>query len=382
MKIFAFHLMNDYSGSPKVLMQLIKIWKKNDINVVLVTNSSTSGFLSNLEGVEYKYNNYSWSANKLMRLFNLIMSQLRLVIKIWGNVKQDDIIYINTVLPFGAAFLGKLKGARIIYHLHETSINPKILKLFLFGITKWAADDIIFVSKYLASTEAFPDNNSHILYNAIENNFLAKALASNPQELKYKNVLMVCSLKDYKGVNEFTNLAMINPHFNFKLVLNSSQKDIDQYFTRTDISKNLKIFSTQTNLHPFYQWTDVILNLSWTSRWIETFGLTIIEAMAYGKPAIVPPVGGIAELVTDSVNGFHVDSKNAADLTEKLNYMLINHKIYNQMSNNSNTLINNYKESVFEQNSLVILGFDESFSTNGNKFQNMEYVNHQAQLTS
>ena len=43
MKIFAFHLLNDYSGSPKVLMQLIKGWTKNNLDVHLVTCKGRNG---------------------------------------------------------------------------------------------------------------------------------------------------------------------------------------------------------------------------------------------------------------------------------------------------------------------------------------------------
>jgi len=33
---------------------------------------------------------------------------------------------------------------------------------------------------------------------------------------------------------------------------------------------------------------------------VETFGLTILEGMTYKLPAIVPPVGGVIELVEEN----------------------------------------------------------------------------------
>jgi len=44
MRIFAFHLLNDYSGSPKVFMQLAKAWSKNNIQVTICTSLSQKGF--------------------------------------------------------------------------------------------------------------------------------------------------------------------------------------------------------------------------------------------------------------------------------------------------------------------------------------------------
>lgn len=40
---------------------------------------------------------------------------------------------------------------------------------------------------------------------------------------------------------------------------------------------------------------------------IETFGITIIEAMALGMPSLVAPQGALAELVHDGVEGRHLD---------------------------------------------------------------------------
>lgn len=63
MKIFAFHLLNDYSGSPKVLMQLVKGWVNEGIETTVVTGAGRNGFLSNLTGVRYKYFTYEFASN-------------------------------------------------------------------------------------------------------------------------------------------------------------------------------------------------------------------------------------------------------------------------------------------------------------------------------
>ena len=44
-KIAFVHLLNDYSGSPKVLSQIVKKYSKNDIELF---TSKDEGFLSNL----------------------------------------------------------------------------------------------------------------------------------------------------------------------------------------------------------------------------------------------------------------------------------------------------------------------------------------------
>jgi glycosyltransferase involved in cell wall biosynthesis len=358
MNIYAFHLLNDFSGSPKVLKQLITGWKKQNVNVTIVTCSGREGFLSNLEDVNYVPYWYRWNKNPFIRLFNLLLSQLLLILKLWSRVKKEDILYVNTVLPFGAALLGKLKGCNVIYHIHETSIKPALLKQFLFGVVKLCATDVVYVSKYLSQTEKITSGTSHVLYNAIETLFIEQANAFSKSRKKTRNVLMIASLKAYKGVYEFVELATQTPEYVFKLVVNASQSDIDLFFVNKVLPSNLTVYTTQKNTHPFYQWADVVLNLSRPDGWVETFGLTILEAMAYHLPVIVPPVGGITELVEDGINGFLVDCRDMHSLRLKLIEIMENDKLYSQMQTKAGVLVKQFDEAAFTAASLRILNYE------------------------
>jgi glycosyltransferase involved in cell wall biosynthesis len=46
--------------------------------------------------------------------------------------------------------------------------------------------------------------------------------------------------------------------------------------------------------------------------WPEPFGMVMIEAMACGTPVIAYPHGSVPEIIADNVNGFIVDSRDAA----------------------------------------------------------------------
>ena len=355
MKIYAFHLLNDFSGSPKVLMQVLKGCVENGLDTTVVSCTGREGFLSDLPGVKYKNYWYRWAANPYLRLLSLMLSQFLMICKLLAIVRREDLIYINTVLPFGAAFLGKVKGCRIIYHLHETTMKPPLLKRFLFGIAYWAADELIYVSRFLAEQEQAANQKVNILYNAIEDSFLQKAISDRKVKKPKGHVLMVCSLKPYKGVREFVALSQRHKDYQFRLVVNASQGQIDLFFRQDFLPDNLQIYPTQTNLHPFYAWADVILNLSRPDGWIETFGLTIIEGMAYGLPAIVPPVGGIIELVEEGQNGYSVDSRDTILLSNTLKKLLDNESQYLAMSECARKRIGAYRESVFQRKSQQII---------------------------
>jgi glycosyltransferase involved in cell wall biosynthesis len=344
MRIVAFHLLNDYSGSPKVLSQLLKGWVKTGHETHIVTCKGRKGFLSDIEGVKYHFYTYKFAPNPLIRLFNLLLSQFIVILKMLFFLKKNDIVYVNTVLPFGGAIIGKIKGCRVIYHIHETSMKPLVLKKFLFGIVKKTAKDVIYVSNYLAEQERLKKIRKHTVYNAIESDFLNYAENNRREHINPSNVLLVCSLKEYKGVNEFLEIASKSINFNFKLVVNANHTEIDSYFKSFRIPENLKIFSTQTNLHPFYQWADIILNLSKPDGWIETFGLTIIEGMSYGLPAIVPEIGGITELVDNNINGYKIDSKKVIEIVQKIQLIFSDKELYHRLNASSIQKIKNFDE--------------------------------------
>lgn len=355
MKIIATHLFNDYSGSPKVLMQLLKGWNKHGITTQLYTCAGREGFLSDLPDVKYSFFNYRFAANPVIRFVNLMVSQIILCVKILKNTENTDIIYVNTVLPFGAAVAGKLKGNRVIYHIHETSMKPAILKSFLFGIVEWCATDIVYVSNYLADQESFSNKKMHVLHNAIENEFLSKAEADAIEKEGLSNVLMVCSLKTYKGINEFVQLSNCLPHHNFRLVLNANKNEIADYFKKVKLPENLEIFETQSNVHPFYKWADVVLNLSKPNEWVETFGLTIIEGMAYGNPAIVPPVGGVTEVIENGVNGFTLDSDDIVEIANKIGVWTSNDNYFKSFRKSARSAVAQYNEDRFILKNIQIL---------------------------
>jgi glycosyltransferase involved in cell wall biosynthesis len=56
----------------------------------------------------------------------------------------------------------------------------------------------------------------------------------------------------------------------------------------------------------------------------EGLPTVIKEAMAVGLPVIASNIGGIPEIITDGYNGFLVESKNAAALANKIEYVLNN----------------------------------------------------------
>lgn len=337
MKVVFAHLLNDYSGSPLILSSIIKAVREKGYEADLFTSGDNEGFLSNLD-VNYYHFPYQFFNNKYIRLVAFMMSQMILFFKVlWRYRNQKEVVfYINTLLPFGLALAGRILGKRVVYHVHETSMKPPAFKTLLKTLAEKTATTAIYVSNDLMQKEALPNVEGKVVYNGLSNDFLAKAKEGKPEKTDDKfRILMLCSLKDYKGVPEFVELAKRLPQYEFELVINATNEAIKEYFGQVPDYPNLTIFPVQSNVHPFYQRADLVLNLSHPETWVETFGMTILEAMHYGIPCIVPPVGGPIELIDNGVQGFQIDQRNLDTIVEKINLIATNASFYNTLSTNA-----------------------------------------------
>jgi glycosyltransferase involved in cell wall biosynthesis len=166
---------------------------------------------------------------------------------------------------------------------------------------------------------------------------------------------MACSMKKYKGIHEFISLAKTLPNVNFNLILNTNKPDIDSYFENETLPINLSIYPATNNLHPFYNNADVVMNLSRPDEWVETFGMTILEAMYYSKPVIVPPVGGVTELVDDAVNGYHISSYNIDLIKHRLQELSSNNILCKNLGVQSKSKTNLFSIQSFKQSTITLL---------------------------
>jgi glycosyltransferase involved in cell wall biosynthesis len=242
--------------------------------------------------------------------------------------------------PVMAAVAAKIRGLAVIFHIHETHDSQKFFGKFYVRIRKLTQAKEIFVSDYIASKERINKKNSIVIHNPISKEFIesAKEHKYNPLNDGKFHVLMICSLRDYKGIPEFMeicNKLLENKTIHFDLVLDASSNEIQQYFADTKIPENISIHSKTNKPEIFYKEASLLLNLSRPDQWIETFGLTIIEAMAFGVPCIVPNIGGPIEIVDDKINGFQLSCYDLETIIIKIIELSNDHTTCMSLSNNA-----------------------------------------------
>ncbi len=108
------------------------------------------------------------------------------------------------------------------------------------------------------------------------------------------------------------------------------------------MKEDLIVYPRQADVSEFYNDASLVLNLSDKSRFIETFGMTALEAMSAGLPVIVPSVGGIAELVDDGVNGYKIDVQDIDCIVERIDNIFTDKSLYLKLSENALSMSKKY----------------------------------------
>lgn len=339
MKVICFHVLNDYSGSPKVLEMVLNGLLSRGYSIDVIT-SNGDGALNNLKGNEktvfYQYH-YHFSQNMLWNALQFVYVQCYIFCFSFRYLFRKNIVfYVNTIMPMGAALAAKLMKKRIIYHYHENAAEKSQFYIFLAWFMQKLADEILCVSNY---QRQFLKRKRNIVTipNCVPPSFEEECSKFREKERKEKRILMLSSLKVYKGTIDFIRLAEGLPQFYFELVINDSWSAINSFLKNNKIlqSSNLTIWDRQKDVLPFYARASLVLNLSNKDLVVETFGMTVLEAMTAGIPVIVPTIGGVADLVNDGINGYKIDVQDLESIKRKIIDILLCEKTYKLLSRNA-----------------------------------------------
>lgn len=363
------HLLNDRSGSPRVLSSAIAALARDGDGSRLFVGSDGSGILDQA-GIETTRYWYRRTPYRLLTLATYLASQLSLLFSMLRarDISRDAVIYVNTLLPFGAALYGWMTGRPVVYHLHEVSISPAPLRWLLTAIAGGTAQRLIYVSDFHRGCLPIAGVQSRAIHNALDETFLARASASAYRHRHDGcfNVLMLASLRDYKGVPELVALAgrlSGRPDIRFNLVVNDDEAAIRRYFGLAALPTNFAVHPRTDDPAVHYAQASLVLNLSRPDLCVETFGLTLLEAMAFGVPVIAPPVGGPVELVRDAQDGFLIDSRDGEALATKVQELADDEAMCLQLSSECRTRASLFSPSSFAQALRDVLDFNKPFTS-------------------
>jgi glycosyltransferase involved in cell wall biosynthesis len=238
----------------------------------------------------------------------------------------DRLMVVNGGYP--ASLLGRsaiiawsLAGKRplAIMNFHSLAVTPpwhfKILENLIDKLVIKFSNQIVGVSKAclnsLQAREAFHNcTKLTYIYNGIEDpiHFLNNDFTKTKSKLTKPYCLMLATYSLYKGhfflLEAFKSVLKDFPSAQLRIYgygLAHEKQQVTEEILRLNLRSNVILgdFVLQTN--KLFASASVLVV---PSQAYESFGLTIIEAMAHSVPVVATDVGGIPEVLRDSCAGY------------------------------------------------------------------------------
>ena len=176
-----------------------------------------------------------------------------------------------------------------------------------------------------------------------------KAISNNRNDI-LKNtdkvfLLTICRLEERKGIipvlkslSEMNNDKVLKPFFWNICGEGLQAEEIKKCIKDLNLSKNVKLVgkvNTQEK-ESFLEKSDLFVMPSYkVNNSIEGFGISYVEAAAYGVPSIAGIEGGVKDAVLDSKTGWCVDPLDKLALTDTLKSAINNKKLREKYGNNA-----------------------------------------------
>ncbi|MFK7978475.1 MAG: glycosyltransferase family 4 protein [Saprospiraceae bacterium] len=169
------------------------------------------------------------------------------------------------------------------------------------------------------------------------------------------NVAAIAPHKDYFTFVDTAAILLKKPNENrYQFLIigadGGEAEQIKRYIQEKGLSKQIILTGFRKDIPQILPEVDVFL---FTSK-EEGLGTSVIDALACGIPIVATKAGGIPEIIQDGKNGFLAPIKNAAQLAEKVEQLLLNPMTRKQFVENGKTTVLQFSKESTARKTLVV----------------------------
>ncbi len=339
--LLSAHLLDkQIYGGERSFLDIVQAIDKTKYNLIItLPNKSNKAYIRLLKEhavsiyiIKYHMWNRQGTSEKTIRLLENIMQS-----------ESIDLLYSNTIMNREVLMAAKNKNILRVIHVRELIIQDENLMKKISQDSESILSELLSMSDYLIANskitmDMFSIDNLSLVYNKIETN-LFKNIKNTGDRKKIKFAL-ISSNGPKKGVYDFVEIAKLckyikNAHFVLVGPVNSYVKEIEQTIEKDELTNITVAGYFQTPAEAIKE-CNVLLSLSLVP---ESFGRTIGEASAAGRPVIAYRYGAIPELVEEGKNGFLVNYKDINAVVHYIELFCRHQEIIDEMGDEGRIII-------------------------------------------
>lgn len=366
---------SDLYGSSKILLESIKVFKKNGHHpIVVLSEKGPLSFILEEMGVKVYFIRLGILRRKYQSI-NGICNRIWVMLKAYRSIKkliqekQISMVYSNTTAVLVGAFAAKSLKIKHIWHIHEIIENPKWLGRFLGILVNNYSNLVIVVSEAVKQNwlPRIPGDKISLIHNGLD---YTKFLQQNPSlrteiEADASTIIigMIGRVHYWKGQDFFLQIAieLAKKNHTLKFVLIGDAfpgyeflyEQLKTIQEEGNIRSLVYDLGYRTDIPELIQGFDIFVLPSLQP---DPFPTVILEAMAAAKPVIATRHGGALEMVENGLTGYLIEPGNSVIAAQVIQHLVDNEVLRKEMGRaGREKVLTAYSNEIFEKKLLKIL---------------------------
>lgn len=321
--LFVNHSAEDKGGATRALLELV-LGLKERYNVKPVVLTPGFGWFTKelrKNGIPCLNAEYGrWLGSETKTGFREIAYLVRLANRIKKNY-HPDIVHTNTSVINVGIILGKIMGAKHVWHIRELGEKyfgwnyafPKKLVSLLYR----SSDAVVPISQYVQNEMCNNfklSDNMALVYDGVS--IVDKYVKCKSDRVEFAIVGCINRKKKQFLAVKACRLLLEKGYKNFRLNIigNGDTSEIIQYVKKYDLYDYVRLHGYCNDVNSLLR----DMNVGIVASDFEAFGRTTVEFMGNYMPVIGVNTGATKELVVDNYNGFLFQSGNEKSLAHAM----------------------------------------------------------------
>jgi glycosyltransferase involved in cell wall biosynthesis len=262
----------------------------------------------------------------------MVAAAVRTNMAIFKGASGKDVLYVPSISAgFGsllAALHYRLTGRRVIHHFHDLGTNNRLFPLWIPLVTDFIHNTKFGYEDIVQKLPAIKRKRNYIVSPILE---IDLRVQEDPETRRLlegrRNLFFVGQVSRHKGVDilldAFRLVADQYPDVMLHLVGGCGEdfrRELDQQLSR-ELAGRVQFWGFREDAIQLLRYAYLYVHSSPPSRFHESFGRSVVEAMSLGVPTACFRSGALQEIVLHEKTGL-VCEESASSLASALNRFL------------------------------------------------------------
>jgi glycosyltransferase involved in cell wall biosynthesis len=268
-----------------------------------------------------------------VHLCQMVAAAVRVNFAIFKGAYDKDVLYVPSISVGSSSLLAalhyRLAGRRVIHHFHDLGTNDRLFALWIPFVTDLIHNTEFGYQDVVRKLPAIKRKRNFIVPFILE---VDERLPEDPEVCQWftgkRNLFFVGQISVHKGVDillkAFNLVATKYPDVLLHLVGgcgNDFRRELDSEIESAGLRDRVRFWGFREDATRLMRFAHVYVHTTPPSRCHESFGRSVVEAMALGVPTVCFRSGALQEIVLDGQTGILCDESPAA-LQEGISRML------------------------------------------------------------